>query len=127
MESALTISAPSSCARNRDASVLPTAVGPAMMRMGLSKGMCRDPRILFVRLDRLAQRDGLYCLLPHLQVEHLHSDGKGHGKIDIPFRDVEIKAFGEQRDADDHEKTEGEDLDRRVLVDELTDPSGGKH
>src|SRR5688572_14409234 len=65
--------------------------------------------------------------LSQFQVKHLHEDGEGHRKIDVAFRDVLVKAFGDQRHADEQQKTERQHLDCGTALDEVADGACEHH
>ena len=49
-------------------------------------------------------------LLSSLYVQHLHSDGEGHGEINVALGDVLMESLGDQQGADHDQETEREDF-----------------
>ena len=64
-------------------------------------------------------------LAPLIAVRHdidgLDASGKGHGEINVTARDVEIENVGDQRGADEKQKSKREHLRRRMPLDEGRD------
>src|ERR1700740_903614 len=57
-------------------------------------------------------------LAAQLDVDQLNDDGEGHREVDITLRQFEVRALGDEGDADQDEERESQHLDRRVPLDE---------
>ena len=61
--------------------------------------------VVGIRQMRLMKPD--LRTLPESQVQHFNKHGKNHGKIDIPFGYVHIKAISDQCHADQEQRAQG--------------------
>ena len=55
---------------------------------------------------------------PDADVERLDEDAEAHREVDVPLRDVDVEAVGDERRADQEQEAQGEDLEAREGVDE---------
>src|SRR6266516_3378426 len=61
-------------------------------------------------------------------VQTLHPRGERHREVHVPFRDFFVKTFGHQGTADEHQETQRQHLERRMLVNEIADaPRENQH
>ena len=65
---------------------------------------------------------------PDPDVQHFDNGGERHRKIDVTSFDVLADSVGDEDNADQNQKGEGEHFDGRVPIDESADrPGGEKH
>src|SRR6186997_1083529 len=65
-------------------------------------------------------------LFPQANIKDFNADRKGHGEIDITFRDFTMETLGHEHNADEDKKAEREHFEGRMAVDEVADIAGEK-
>src|SRR5690606_29190521 len=65
--------------------------------------------------------------LAHADVQRLDAQREGHGEVDVTLRHMHVERFGNQQGADHDQERQREDLQSRMLVDEVADGTGRQH
>src|SRR5688500_8540381 len=74
----------------------------------------------------ITQLDG-FALLLRPQVDHLDEHREAHREVDVPLRDVESEAIGDERHANQQQEAQRQHLDGGMRLDEGAHRTGREH
>src|SRR6266851_1326290 len=91
-------------------------------------GRVRDEGAMSSAPWRSTPRRSVALALPaQSEVEAFHCDRKGHGEVDVAFRNMHSQSVADQCDPDQNQKRQRQHLDCRMTVDELADRLRREH